>query len=94
MAELSRKSLSAPANTSGLLYFTADGWLPPVVDPHSYPDQGQHSPEGEAFAIAMQAAWQDWVADGTKDANACPRSISFSAYVSFIVYTFILLLRM
>ncbi|KAI6111803.1 Six-hairpin glycosidase-like protein [Pisolithus croceorrhizus] len=60
---------STATGTPGLLHFTSDGWLTPVVDPYSYADQGQDSPESEAFVIAMQAAWRDWVADGAVGAN-------------------------
>lgn len=74
MAEFSRKRLSGATHAAGLLHFTADGWLTPVVDPYSYPDQGQDSPEGQAFVISMQAAWRDWVADGAKGAKVCIRT--------------------
>ncbi|KAG6908570.1 hypothetical protein DXG01_004128 [Tephrocybe rancida] len=72
-AERTRKALSA-ANTdsssnSSLQHFDADGWLTPVVNPHSYGQQGSQSPEGQAFVVEMQAAWRDWVADGSKGAN-------------------------
>lgn len=92
LAELSRKSLST-SNASGLLHFTADGWLTPVVDPYSYPDQGQDSPEGQAFIIAMQAAWGDWVADGSQGANTSLRSVDLNVYVlvaSFFVFNVML----
>ncbi|KAG8215875.1 Six-hairpin glycosidase-like protein [Butyriboletus roseoflavus] len=92
LAESSRKSLSA-SNTSGLIHFNANGWLTPVVDPYSYPDQGQDSPEGEAFVIAMQAAWRDWVADGAIGANISLRNVDLNAYVlvaSFVVSNFVL----
>ncbi|KAF8556640.1 hypothetical protein OG21DRAFT_1554694 [Imleria badia] len=83
-AEFARKSLSSPANTYGLLHFTENGWLTPVVDPYSYPNKGQDSPEGQAFVISMQAAWRDWVADGAQGADASPRTVNInvSAYVS------------
>jgi len=88
-AELSRKSLSSSAGISGWRHFTNDGWLKPVVDPYAYPYQGQDSPEGQAFVIAMQAAWRDWVADGARGASGSPRSMDLNAYVllaSFIVF--------
>lgn len=44
-------------------------WLTPVVNPHSYGVQGRESPEGQAFVVEMQAAWRDWVNDGSKGAN-------------------------
>ncbi|KAI6144251.1 Six-hairpin glycosidase-like protein [Pisolithus tinctorius] len=61
---------STATGIPGLLHFTPDGWLTPVVNPYSYPDQGQQSPESEAFVIAMQAAWRDWVLNSTTGANA------------------------
>jgi hypothetical protein len=41
-----------------------------VVNPESYPVQGQDSPESEAFMVEMQSAWRDWVQAGSKGA-AC-----------------------
>ncbi|KAG6852328.1 hypothetical protein C0991_000827 [Blastosporella zonata] len=72
-AERTRKALSA-ANTnstsnSTLLHFDVDGWLTPVVNPHSYGLQGSQSPEGQAFVVDMQSAWRDWVNAGSKGAN-------------------------
>lgn len=71
LAERTRKALSATANngTSDLAHFTSDGWLTPVVNPHSYGQEGSKSAEGQAFVVEMQAAWRDWVADGSKGAN-------------------------
>jgi len=46
-----------------------DGWLTPVVNPDSYGSQGSDSPESEAFVLQMDAAWRDWVTDGSKGAN-------------------------
>ncbi|KAF9018281.1 Six-hairpin glycosidase [Hymenopellis radicata] len=56
-----------PSSTvpSGLQHFTADGWLTPVVNPHSYGVEGSESAEGQAFVLMMQAAYQDWVDDGS-----------------------------
>ncbi|CAL1701771.1 unnamed protein product [Somion occarium] len=78
-AERSRQALSAPANSSNppapnnsnssLVHFTSNMWLTPVVNPHSYGVQGRESPEGQAFVVEMQAAWRDWVNDGSKGAN-------------------------
>lgn len=28
------------------------------------------SPEGQAFVLQLHSAWRDWVADGSKGANA------------------------
>lgn len=68
-AENSRKALSA-SNSSGLVHFTSDGWLTPVVNPENMGTQGTQSPEGQAFVLSMQAAWNDWVADGSKGSGA------------------------
>jgi hypothetical protein len=57
-------------STPGMLHFTSDGWLTPVVNPESYGAQGSESPEGQAFVLEMQAAWQDWEANGAKGANS------------------------
>jgi hypothetical protein len=58
--------------TSGLLHFTPEGWLTPVVNPYSYGAQGSESPEGQAFILELQAAWRDWVADGAQGvSSAC-----------------------
>ncbi|KAI9462083.1 Six-hairpin glycosidase-like protein [Boletus coccyginus] len=92
-AELSRERLSGSADISGLRHFTSDGWLTPVVNPYAYPYQGQDSPEGQAFVISMQAAWQDWVADGARGVSGSPQNIDLNAYVllaSFIVFYVVL----
>ncbi|KAG5651115.1 hypothetical protein H0H81_009802 [Sphagnurus paluster] len=79
-AERTRHALSAPnTNTSApsnmtLLHIDAGGWLTPVVNPHSYGQEGAQSAEGQAFVVEMQAAWRDWVADGSKGANAALRT--------------------
>ena len=36
--------------------------------------RGAQSPEGQAFVVEMQAAWQDWVAVGAPGANAAART--------------------
>ncbi|KIJ06485.1 hypothetical protein PAXINDRAFT_182676 [Paxillus involutus ATCC 200175] len=63
-------SASASSSTPDMLHITSDGWLTPVVDPYAYPYQGQYSPEGQAFVISMQAAWRDWVNDGSKGSSS------------------------
>lgn len=57
----------------GYNHITSDGWLTPVVNPESYPDQGQDSPESEAFMVEMQSAWRDWVQAGSKGASCSIR---------------------
>jgi hypothetical protein len=71
LAEKSRKALSAtePNSSWQLVHFTSEGWLKPVVNPYAFPHQGSNSPEGQAFVVEMQAAWRDWVADGSKGEN-------------------------
>ncbi|KAF9220660.1 hypothetical protein BS17DRAFT_713741 [Gyrodon lividus] len=76
-AKPSTTTTSSSLSTSlPMLHFTSDGWLIPVVNPYAYPDQGQDSPEGQAFVISMQAAWRDWVADGSKGGNGSPRGMN------------------
>jgi hypothetical protein len=45
-------------------HITSDGWLTPVVDPHSFHKLGKESAEGQAFVIMMYAARNDWLAKG------------------------------
>jgi hypothetical protein len=84
IAEKTRINLSSLNNTSsqnnnsnpmqGLKHFSSQGWLTPVVNPHSYGVQGAESPEAQAFVVQMHAAWRDWVADGSKGANAAVKT--------------------
>ncbi|CAE6402074.1 unnamed protein product [Rhizoctonia solani] len=53
---------------------TPDGWLTPVVNPHSFREEGQESAEGQAFVLQMHAAWADWVMDGRQGANSAKRT--------------------
>ncbi|KII90447.1 hypothetical protein PLICRDRAFT_38994 [Plicaturopsis crispa FD-325 SS-3] len=73
-ASASSSTSSAPTASStavaGLAHITAEGWLTPVVNPHSYGSEGSMSPEGQAFVVEMQAAWRDWVAAGSPGANS------------------------
>ncbi|KAF7338289.1 hypothetical protein MVEN_02054300 [Mycena venus] len=66
--------LASPSATtaplSGLLHFTDDGWLTPVVNPHQFGVEGQNSPEGEGFVLELQAAYNEWVAEGSPGKNA------------------------
>ncbi|KAF8581962.1 Six-hairpin glycosidase [Ramaria rubella] len=63
-AEASRKSLSDGS------HLDSNGWLTPVVNPEDWSMSGSESPEGQAFVVEMQAAWQDWVAAGSPGANS------------------------
>ncbi|TFK24454.1 Six-hairpin glycosidase [Coprinopsis marcescibilis] len=49
-------------------YFTTDGWLRPVSNPASVGDalDNGRSPEAQAFAVMLHAAWKDWVFEGEK----------------------------
>ncbi|GAA5898067.1 uncharacterized protein JCM6883_000913 [Sporobolomyces salmoneus] len=40
----------------------ASGWLAQVVDPLSFAQQSQTSPEGQAFVLLLHAAWSDYTA--------------------------------
>ncbi|KAI3614913.1 glycoside hydrolase family 105 protein [Moniliophthora roreri] len=68
-AEASRKAIYANRSDGSLQHFTQDGWLTPVVNPHAFGEEGQDSPESQAFVLEMDAAWNAWVADGSKGAN-------------------------
>ncbi|KAF8577519.1 hypothetical protein K439DRAFT_1396617 [Ramaria rubella] len=63
-AEASRKSLSDGT------HLDSGGWLTPVVNPENSALSGSESPEAQAFVIEMQAAWRDWVANGSPGANS------------------------
>ncbi|CAA7263839.1 unnamed protein product [Cyclocybe aegerita] len=70
---LSNSTSSPPSNETSTFdsyeHFTSDGWLRPVVNPHSYGQEGSESAEGQAFVVQMHAAWREWVQDGSKGAN-------------------------
>lgn len=53
-------------------FFTSDGWLRPVANPVSVKeslDNGR-SPEAQAFAIMMHAAWKEWREQGQEGMSA------------------------
>ncbi|KAH7337506.1 Six-hairpin glycosidase-like protein [Rhizoctonia solani] len=61
---------------------TPNGWLTPVVNPHSFREEGSDSAEGQAFVLQMHAAWAEWVEDGRKGANAAVKtSVSVGWFV-------------
>ncbi|KAI9507406.1 Six-hairpin glycosidase [Russula earlei] len=72
----SSSSSSASSAFSDTTHFTSDGWLVPVVDPLDIGVQGAQSPEGQAFALMLDAAWRDWLAAGSPGAtsNSAPTS--------------------
>ncbi|KAG1824531.1 Six-hairpin glycosidase-like protein [Suillus subaureus] len=84
-------STALSATMSGLLHFTPEGWLTPVVNPYSYDEQGSDSPEGQAFILELQAAWRDWIADGAQGANSArearPHVLMIEAIVVLQVMT-------
>jgi hypothetical protein len=55
------------------VHFTSDGWLTPVVNPLSFGQEGQNSPEGQAFVLELQAAYRDWVNNGSQGKNGAVR---------------------
>ncbi|KDR83455.1 hypothetical protein GALMADRAFT_274901 [Galerina marginata CBS 339.88] len=64
-------SLISPANRALHLIKNSlqDGWLQNTVDPvtfHGPLPSGKHSPEGQAFVLLLQAAWQAFSAFETK----------------------------
>ncbi|KAF9035201.1 Six-hairpin glycosidase-like protein [Panaeolus papilionaceus] len=76
-AERVRKALASSNNgkggddfSGGYKHFTSDGYLTPVVNPHSFGEQGSQSAEGQAFVVQMESAWREWVKNGSKGANA------------------------
>ncbi|KAF8688593.1 Glycosyl Hydrolase Family 88, partial [Rhizoctonia solani] len=60
---------------------TPDGWLTPVVNPHSFGEEGQESAEGQAFVLQMHAAWADWVMDGRQGANSAKRTCGVARWL-------------
>ncbi|KAK0215147.1 Six-hairpin glycosidase-like protein [Armillaria fumosa] len=72
LSSTSTSTSTAPASTStsGYEHFTSDGWLTPVVNPHSYGVEGSESAEAQAFVLLMQSAYQEWVADGSQGSGA------------------------
>ncbi|KAF8885564.1 Six-hairpin glycosidase-like protein [Gymnopilus junonius] len=80
-AERSRQTLFSTNSTSditsnsssslqGYQHLTPEGWLTPVVNPHSYGLKGNISAEGQAFVIQLHAAYREWVQAGSKGASA------------------------
>lgn len=45
-------------------HIDSDGWLTPVVNPHSYGVEGSKSAEGQAFVLMMESAHAVWQAAG------------------------------
>ncbi|KAH9965080.1 Six-hairpin glycosidase-like protein [Russula compacta] len=74
-------SSSASSAFADTPHFTFDGWFAPVVNPLNIAVEGTESPEGEAFALMLHAAWRDWSAAGSPGAaNSAPLSAPASAW--------------
>lgn len=90
-AEKCRKTLFS-SNSSGLMHFSSDGWLTPVVNPDSFGNQGSDSPESEAFVVELQAAWTDWVSAGSQGANGALRLGPVNPFTILLAALFLSLL--
>ncbi|KIJ53229.1 hypothetical protein M422DRAFT_58565 [Sphaerobolus stellatus SS14] len=68
------KNLPNAEKSRGVLsngsHFSSTGFLQPVVNPLDWSHAGSDSPEGQAFVVMMQAAWRDWVAQGSPGKNS------------------------
>jgi len=73
-AERARKELCNDAGDAGG-HIDQNGWLNPVVDPYNFPQEGSHSPEGQAFVVSMIAGYNAWNAAGQPGVNAAGRTI-------------------
>ncbi|KAJ7632632.1 Six-hairpin glycosidase [Roridomyces roridus] len=72
------------ASINGLVHFTNDGWLTPVVNPEQFSAQGQNSPEGQAFVLLLDAAYSEWVAGGSVGANAARRGSAAAGWTVLV----------
>jgi rhamnogalacturonyl hydrolase YesR len=94
-AERARKELSKNAGNAGG-HIDNNGWLNPVVDPDNYPQQGSHSPEGQAFVISMMAGYNTWNGAGhpgtQSSVNAAGRTIAGVSGGMEMLYVMITLL--
>ncbi|KDQ17395.1 hypothetical protein BOTBODRAFT_30201 [Botryobasidium botryosum FD-172 SS1] len=69
-----------------------NGWLTPVVDPYNVGQSGQDSPEGQAFLLMLQAAYQDWNSAGQPGQNSASRSVAVGPGLVVILASTIFLL--
>ncbi|KAF4588080.1 hypothetical protein AB1N83_011516 [Pleurotus pulmonarius] len=53
------------ADNGNQSHINAEGWLQPVVNPHSFGVEGSRSPEAQAFVLDLEAAYRDWVNEGS-----------------------------
>ncbi|KIM37398.1 hypothetical protein M413DRAFT_448466 [Hebeloma cylindrosporum] len=99
-AERSRRTLfnstsfptsNATASFDGYQHLTSDGWLTPVVNPHSYGQEGSKSAEAQAFVLQLHAAHRDWVLNGSKGENSAKNmlvskhAVAFAALIGSLV---------
>ena len=59
----------------GYQHFDSEGWLTPVVNPHSYGLEGNQSAEGQAFILMLHAARRDYMEMGSARAVAAKHRI-------------------
>lgn len=88
-AEKSRRTLfgstsalptsNATASFDAYQHLTSDGWLTPVVNPHSYGFEGNESAEAQAFVVQLYAAHRDWILNGSKGENSA-KSLAVSGH--------------
>ncbi|KAG8871930.1 hypothetical protein FRB97_008177 [Tulasnella sp. 331] len=56
-AERARKAIYA---NNGGVHFDANGWLRPVVNPHSFQMAGNMSDEAQSFMLQLNHNWEGW----------------------------------
>ena len=71
---------NATASFDGCQHLTSDGWLTPVVNPHSYGLEGNESAEAQAFVIQLHAAHRDWVLKNGSQSKNSARSLVVSGH--------------
>uniref|UniRef100_A0A8H7XME6 Uncharacterized protein n=1 Tax=Psilocybe cubensis TaxID=181762 RepID=A0A8H7XME6_PSICU len=59
-------SSNASTALDGYAHLTADGWLTPVVNPHSFGMAGKESAEAQAFVVQLHAGHREWVQGGSR----------------------------
>ena len=82
-AERARNALYA---NNGQDHFDQNGWLTPVVDPMTFTQEGKESPEGQAFILQLDNAWNEWKQAGSKS-GAIRFALSPSMVISGVLLT-------
>ncbi|PPQ94912.1 hypothetical protein CVT25_004397 [Psilocybe cyanescens] len=77
-------SSNSSTSLDGYAHLTTDGWLTPVVNPHSFGEQGKESPEAQAFVVQLHAGYREWVTGGSKVHNSAMRSGHVSISVMWL----------